>query len=126
MKKSIQILEYIRKNGPKNVDQVRNAGLIPQQKNAYWYHLRQRGFLKTLYVDDSGLLVCDITEKGKQNIIKAKRREMFVPFNQQDKNVAIDKSMAVTVTVTENTKFTKSKSVYEVYKQPKNFMERMR
>ena len=124
MKRSIQILEYIKKNGPQNVLQLRKAGVIPEGRKPDWYHLRQRGFLKTVYMDAAGLLVCDITEKGKENIIKTKRKEMFSPIPVANKKIVVERD--VTVTFNDNTKYTKSKVFYEVYKQPKNFMEKVR
>ena len=120
MKKTIQILEYIRTNGPKTVAQIREAGLITEGRSAEWYHLRQRGFLKTLHTDTvSGLLVCDITSKGKENIIKTKRKETFVPIPIKSGSKKLDDQTEVTITITNKTKFTKNTIKYDVYVPPK-------
>jgi len=125
MKKSIQILDFINKNGPKSIENLREVGIISKGKEKDYYYLVQRGFLKTAFVNNYGIKVCDITTSGKEHVAKEKRGKMFVPvYSGPDTKL----EQGVKVTVTSKTKMYVHKPAftYEVYATPKNFMQQIR
>lgn len=126
MNKSIAVLELIAERGPKTIAQVRAAGLLLDQDKdkSTWYQLRQRFFLTTVGTHD-GMIVCDITSKGKAHITKSKQKDEFVPIakpHPHKEQVAKE----FTVTTTAKTKYTKHETRYTKYQQPPNFMEMVR